>query len=164
MKAALKRARFPLRRSKYSDHVYDDQQHVILLVLRQYFGMSYREFCDLMEVCTLLLEELGLDKVPHWTTLQKFSLRTDMRRLERLLLAFLEEVDVQELHLAVDSSGFGSTSASRYYIRTMDLRGNGMKRRSVKRFVKQTMVVDTDKQLILALGFAWVRRVTRRTW
>ncbi len=86
----LKRARYPLRRSKYANHLYDDRQHVIMLVLRQHFRMPYRQFCETMGVCTVLTGEIGLSSVPHFTTLQKFSARMDIRRLERLHLAFLE--------------------------------------------------------------------------
>jgi len=101
-KRILERARYPLRRSKYSNHVYTDHQHVILLVLRQHFKKSYREFCHIMEVCTELRDEIGLDKVPHWTTLQKFSARANIRRLENLLLACLEEARLRVLYLSVD--------------------------------------------------------------
>ncbi len=87
-KRILRRARYPLRRSKYANHLCTDHQHVVLLALRQQFKMPYRDFCSMMEVSTLLLEELGLRRVPHWTTLHKFSERSDTRRLERLLLRF----------------------------------------------------------------------------
>ena len=82
-----------------------DHQHVVLLALRQHFRKSYRDFCEVLEVCTEILDELGLKGVPHWTTLHKFSKRANTRRLERLLLAFLEEARVRVLYLAVDSTG-----------------------------------------------------------
>ncbi len=82
----LRRVRYPLRRSKFANHRYNDRQHVIMLVLRQHFRMPYRQFCETMEVCTVLTGEIGLSRVPHFTTLQKFSARMDIRRLERLLL------------------------------------------------------------------------------
>ena len=37
--------------------------------------------------------------MPHWTTLHKFSKRAETRRLERLLLVFLEEARVRVLYL-----------------------------------------------------------------
>gem|GEM_PF-332394 len=156
-KRILERARYPLRRSKYSNHIYNDHQHIILLALRQHFKKSYREFCDIMEVCTELLDEIGLDKIPHWTTLQKFSARANMRRLENLLLACLEEARLRILCLAVDSSGFSSTSASSYYVQTIKQRsgkrGRPREGRHVRRYVKQTMAVETRKQLIVAMKF-----------
>jgi transposase len=156
-KRVLKRARYPLRGSKYANHLYTDHQHVVLLALRQHFGKSYRDFCEILEVCGSLLEEIGLRRVPHWTTLQKFSRRADARRLERLLLAFLEEARVRVLYLAVDSTGFSSTSASTYYTRVLEARGGrlGGHRRGVltHRYLKQTVAVETRNQLIVAVKF-----------
>jgi len=156
-KKVLRRARYPLRPSNYSNHVYNDHQHLIMLVLKQYFHVSYRDFCDLMAVCTVLLEELELGEVPHFTTLQKFSARTDTRRLELLLLAFLEEARLRVLCLAVDSTGFSPTSASTYYVRTIEYRkgetGRPHQGRFVHRHLKQTMTVETRKQLIASLKF-----------
>lgn len=159
MSKILRRARYPLRGSKYANHIYTDRQHVVMLALRQQMGESYRGFCDLMEVCTPLMEELGLRRVPHWTTLQKFSMRADMRRLERLLLSCLDDARLRALDLAVDSTGFSSTSASIYYVRTLERRtrtgkpGRPPKRREVRSYVKQTMAVETRTQLIVALKF-----------
>jgi len=95
--------------------------------------------------------------VPHWTTLHKFSKRAETRRLERLLLAFLEEARVRVLYLAVDSTGFSSTSASTYYTRVLEARGGrlGGHRRGVltHRYLKQTVAVEPRKQLIVAVKF-----------
>jgi hypothetical protein len=91
----LRRARYPLRESRYANHLYIDHQHVVMLALRQHFRKSYRDFCEMLDVCTSILDELGLRRVPHWTTLHKFSKRTNTRTLERLLLAFLEEARVR---------------------------------------------------------------------
>ena len=61
------------------------------------------------------------------------------------------------LYLAVDSTGFGSTSASVYYTRVLESRGGrlGGHRRGVetRRYVKQTVAVETRKQLIVAVKF-----------
>jgi len=156
-KKVLRRARYPLRESKYANHLYTDHQHVVLLALRQHFRKSYRDLCEEIEVCTLLLEELGLRRVPHWTTLHKFSKRAETRRLERLLLRFLEEARVRTLYLAVDSTGFSPTSASMYYVRTLERRtgkpGRPRRRRPVRHHLKQTMAVETREQLIVAVKF-----------
>ena len=158
-KRVLERARYPRRASKYANHLYSDHQHIILLALRQHFRKSYRDFCDLMDACTLVLEELGLKKAPHWTTLQKFSARADTKRLERLLLACLDEAHLRILHLAVDSTGFSSTSASFYYTRTLELRtgerGRPRNRRLIRHHLKQTMAVEIRRQLIAAVKFRY---------
>jgi transposase len=156
-KKVLRRARYPLRGSRYANHLYTDHQHVVLLALRQHFRKPYRDFCDMIELCTPILEELGLRRVPHWTTLQKFSKRADTRRLERLLLGFLQEARLRVLYLAVDSTGFSSTSASTYYTRVLESRGGrlGGHRRGVetRRYVKQTVAVEARRQLIVSVKF-----------
>jgi len=153
----LKRSRYPLRNSRYANHLYTDHQHVVLLALRQHFRRSYRGFCEEIGICTPILEELGLKRVPHWTTLHKFSRRADTRRLERLLLGFLEEARLRVLHLAVDSTGFSPTSASTYYVRTLKRRngkpGRPRNRREMSHYLKQTVAAETRKQLIVAVKF-----------
>jgi len=47
---------------------------------KEHFRKSYRDFCEEIEVCTEILDELGLRRVPHWTTLHKFSKRSNTRR------------------------------------------------------------------------------------
>jgi len=157
MSKVLKRARYPHRQSKYANHIYDDRQHVILLALRQHLRKSYRDACDILEACDSILEALGLTRVPHWTTLQKFSKRADMRRLERLLLACLDDARLRVLDLAVDSTGFSPTAASIHYVRTLERRtgkpGRPPYRRGVKSYLKQTMAVETRRQLIAAVKF-----------
>lgn len=140
---------------------------MVPLALRQHFRKSYRDFCEVLEVCTSLLEELGLKRVPHWTTLHKFSKRADTMRLERILLGFLQEARLRVLYLAVDSTGFSSTSASTYYTRVLESRGErlGGHRRGVltRRYLKQTVAVEARKQLIVAVKFRRARRATRPT-
>jgi len=84
--------------------VYIDHQHVILLSLRQHFRKSYGDLCEVIEICTEVLDELGLKRVPHWTTLHKFSKRANTRRLECLFLGFLDEARVRVLYLSADST------------------------------------------------------------
>jgi len=158
-KRVLERARYPRRASKYANHIYSDRQHVILLALRQHLRKSYRDFCDMMDACTLVLEELGLKKAPHWTTLQKFSARAETMRLERLPLVCLDDARLRVLDLAVDSTGFSSTAASYYYTRTLELRtgerGRPRSRRPIRHHIKQTMAVETRRQLIAAVKFRY---------
>jgi len=63
----------------------------------------------------------------------------------------------QGLYLAVDSTGFSSTSASTYYTRVLEFRKStlGGHRRGVltRRYMKQTVAVETRKQLIVAVKF-----------
>jgi len=150
---ALQRARWPRHGSKFSNRIYDEHQLLTLLVLKEQFAKSYREFCVWLEISPPLQELLGLRKVPHFTTLHKFLLRTGRKVLERLLPAFL--TGDGKLRLAIDSTGFGPTNASRYYITVLGHREDGSgcewKRREVRRFLRQTVAVDIASQLVLAM-------------
>jgi hypothetical protein len=114
--------RYPVGRSWYANHLHGDQQHVALLALRLHSRKPYTDSCDLMEIRTLPREELGLKRVPHWTMLQEFAKRADTRWLKRLLLGFLIEMRLKMLHLAANSTGFRSTSASICYTRVLEAR------------------------------------------
>lgn len=73
IKKVLKRARYPSRKFKYANNPYTDHQHVVLLALRQHFRRSYVDFCERKEVCTPILDKLGVGKVPHRATVCKLS-------------------------------------------------------------------------------------------
>ncbi len=59
-------------------------------------------------------EFLGLDKVPHWTTLNKFFLR-----LKNCILTILVELAAvgSEIEASIDASGYDRHYASKHYVR-----------------------------------------------
>ena len=152
LKARLVRLAFPLYRTVRSNHLYTQHQHLVLLVLRQWMGKSYREFCEWMGVCTKVLRLLGIVRMPHFTTLQKFSGRLDGDLLDRLLGSYAEQL--ADIQLAVDSTGFSCTSASHYFVEVLKRsreEGAEIGMRAIRRHLKQTIGVDVDTQLILAM-------------
>lgn len=152
MKARLVRLAFPLYRNERSNHLYTQHQHLVLLVLRQWMGKSYREFCEWIGMCTAVLRLLGMVRMPHFTTLQKFSGRLDEDLLDRLLGSYAEQLD--EVQLAVDSTGFSCTSASHYFVevlRRSKEKGAEIGIMAVRRHLKQTIGVDVGTQLILVM-------------
>ena len=157
LKSRLGRLAVPLHRCRRSNHIFTQHQLLVLLVLRQWSGKSYREFCVLVEVCTALLEELGLRRLPHFTTLQKFAQRVQQALLDRLLGSFADLVD-GPLHLAIDSTGFSCTSASRYFctvVQRNEERALAKGQRSLRRHLKQSMAIDTSNQMILAVRYRY---------
>jgi len=157
LNARLARLAFPLHRCKRSNRIFTQRQHLALLVLRQLFGKSYREFCALIEMCTPVLRAIGLRRVPHFTTLQKFAGRVDHQLLDALLASFSDLVR-GKLQLAIDSTGFACSSASHYFIAVLqrnEAKAIRTASRSVRRHVKQTLAVDTRTQLIVAARYRY---------
>jgi hypothetical protein len=66
----------PLYSSKYSRRDFTLWQHIALLALMQRMRKSYREYRnDFLTVTERLVRVLGLSKLPHFTTIEKFALR-----------------------------------------------------------------------------------------
>ena len=113
---ACRRQRVPLYSSKFSRRDFTQWQHIALLVLWQRMRKSYREYVnDLLPVADTLVEELGLSKLPHFTTLQKFMLRVSSTLLERVMGGFVLLTRVRRQVFGIDSSGFSMRHASYYY-------------------------------------------------
>lgn len=81
MRQILKKMRVPLYLNPRSNHIFTVHQHVIMFVLRQYESKSYESFAEWLQVATEITQLLGLNAIPHFTTLQK-----DAARLSDVLL------------------------------------------------------------------------------
>lgn len=106
----------PLYSSKFSRRDFTQWQHIALLVLWQRMRKSYREYVDdLLSVADTLVEELGLAKLPHFTTIEKFVLRVSPSLLERVMGGFVLLTKIRWQVFSPDSSGFSPNHVSRYY-------------------------------------------------
>jgi len=153
-----KKARIPLRSSKYSNHIYSNHIHLVLLVLKIKSGMSYEEFMEWAENFPGLWDTLQTENIPHFTTIHKFAGRFPRRYLDMVVTISSIEDDVWSINTAIDSTGFSMTNASYYYTSIIDRRrkkgkrGRPRKRRAIRRHLKTTFVVETNSQMVLAVA------------
>src|ERR1700744_6728979 len=71
-----------------SRHDFTQRQLMSCLILRAYLKTTYRGILELLAVSPPLREQLGMtDKLPHYTTLQKFSARSQVLAIAQKLVA-----------------------------------------------------------------------------
>jgi len=109
---------------------------------------SYREFCDIIDVCTEILSLLGIKKAPHFTTLQKAAKRLRASFLEKVMSGFILFSMAIYVRTGIDATGLQPTRASTHY--TTVLKKNKKSRRKIKRYIKLSTYVDLDKQVIIS--------------
>jgi transposase len=128
---------------KYSRRDFTQHQLLTLLLFKEYRKEDYRTIVCNLEEMDRIQDALGLTSIPHFTTLQKF-----VGRIKPIYLDLLFKCTLKQFYspndtipiTAIDSSGFTSGYSSHYYsVRTGKLR---------KHFLKTSIVVDTDQQLI----------------
>jgi len=142
---------------KFSPHKFTQPQLFACLVLKEFLRQDYRGIAQLLIDCDLRAA-IGLEIVPHYTTLQKASQRLLKIKHVRVLLAdTLQRIHKRKKRLslaAADSSGFDAHHASRYFIWRRDNqkedKNRPKKRASYKRFGKLMVIVSCLSHAILA--------------
>ena len=125
----------PLYSSKFSRKDFTLWQHIALLVLWQRMRKSYREYVDdFLTVADKVVAALGLSKIPHFTTIEKFVLRVSSTLLERVMGGFLLLTRIRKQVFSPDSSGFSPHHISRYYALRIkkDIQTSMMMKRQVR--------------------------------
>src|SRR5271155_3970286 len=72
---ALAQEHLPQYAHQYSPKTYTQPQLFVCLVLKTYFGADYRKVAAIIADFDALRTYIGLNRVPHYTTLQKASRR-----------------------------------------------------------------------------------------
>ena len=123
---------------------------MILLVIRQYEGKSYRMFSEWLVEAYYLRTFLQLSHIPHFTTLQKFTERINGTLLEKIISSFIILTKIGQLFVGIDSSGFKATHASQYYTERVKLR---------RKYIKLSLAADVLQQIICTIK---IRRAPTR--
>jgi transposase len=148
----LDNERVPRYSGPFSRKLYTQHQLLKGLVVKTLFRLRYRELVEMLEVGDTLRGRMGLSKVPHYTTFQKFSARFPCRTLHQLIAGVAKKICSGTLNLSIDSTGFSLDSSSYHYssrIRRME------KNRS---YVKTTLAIDTRTQCVAAAKIRLKRR------
>jgi hypothetical protein len=152
-------ASLPAYSHRCSPKKFTQHQLFACLVLKDFYGLTYRGTMGLLSDGDSLASTIGLRKIPHWTTLQKAADRLlPSRSFRRLLSTTVERAQRAKIVrrrvrlAAVDTSGFESQHTSRYYAQRRKMTGkDGRKRRvSYRRYPKLGVACDAASHFILA--------------
>jgi Transposase DDE domain/Transposase domain (DUF772) len=133
-----------------SRHDFTQRQLMSCLILRAYLGTTYRGLLELLAVSPPLRQRLGLgDKLPHFTTLQKFSNRSQVQAIVQQMLATIGHAAAQAQGTsgsaaAMDSTGLTLSTASDYY--------RSRQGRHMRKFIKVSVMILCGSLLPLGLA------------
>jgi len=87
---------------------------------------------------------LKMSRIPHFTTLQKFSDRIAVTILQGMISSFIALlINVNHIFFGIDSSGFKSTHSSQYYTERAKIRK--------RNWIKLSVGADVLKQIICSI-------------
>ena len=126
----------PRHFSKFSNKIFCNHQKIVLLVLKQKLRTTYRGLVEWLKVAEDVRLLIGLNRIPHHTTLVKFTKKIKPKLLNLLLPYRKAKV------VGLDGTGFEVENRSTHYqIRT--------KLYFYRRYIKLGISADLDKQIIL---------------
>jgi hypothetical protein len=111
---------------------------------------SYRMFVEWLIEAYYLRLFLGLSRIPHFTTLQKFTDRINNALLERIISSFIIISGTKRIFVGIDSTGFKMTHASQYYAERTGYR---------RKYAKLSIGADVLQQIICTIK---IRRAPTR--
>src|SRR5271156_3299735 len=135
-----------------SRHDFTQRQLMACLILRAYLKTTYRGVLEFLSVSPSLRKHLGLgDKLPHYTTLQKFSARSKVLEIADAMIQTIARahgrLEPEPTAAAMDATGLETTTASAHF----QCRRGGQRRK----WVKISTVVLCGSLLPLSLVMDW---------
>lgn len=128
--------------NRFSRKDYTQIQHLFLLVYKQFRKFTFEELMNDLEDNITLKAYLGLNKLPHYSTLIKFAKRLPMFVVDKLLLAF-KNIIPQPKKVAIDATGISLDNASPHYCKRIGLPNQK------RPYMKTTFIVDIEQYIIL---------------
>jgi transposase len=135
-------AKIPIYSNKFSNKLYTSFQHLFLLIYKQFRRFTYEELLTDLASNKDLKNYLALRKLPHYSTLIKFSKRLPLKILDKLVLSF-REIIPQPKRVAIDATGISLDNASLHYCKRIE------KKVGKRPFMKTTFIVDIETYIIL---------------
>lgn len=122
------------------------------LILRAYTKTTYRGILELLSVSPSLRQELGLqDKLPHYTTLQKFSARSRVLEIADAITRTIGQAAFRQTPepraAAMDATGMETTTASAHF----QCRRGGQRRK----WAKISTIILCGSLLPMSVVMAW---------
>jgi transposase len=130
---------------------YNNQQHLFLLIAKEHSGYGYDKFIESL-YDSKIPEYIGLKKIPHFTTLQKFAQRLSAKIVEKLVFLTKGLFKKQGKIFGADSTGMELDHASHHYCKRIQ------RDKPVKGFVNLNMICDVKNKNIIVTKIRKKRR------
>src|SRR5271163_2933833 len=135
-----------------SRHDFTQRQLMACLILRAYTKTTYRGVLELLAVSPSLRQELGLgDKLPHYSTLAKFSSRSQVLEIADAMIKTIGQAAFrqagQATAAAMDATGLETTTASAHF----QCRKGGERRK----WITLSVIVLCGSLLPMSVVMAW---------
>ena len=137
-------AQIPLYFRYVQKKTYTNYQHLFLLVAKEHEQKNYRMFTESL-YDSKIPRYIHLKKIPHFTTLQKFSQRIGAKFLSTLLHCTRHLFRKRGTFVGVDSTGIELDHASSHYCRRIG------RDKPVKGFVNFNAISDLHNKCILTV-------------
>lgn len=146
LRCAITSASLPKYLTPKSNHVYSYQQKIALIVLRQYFDISYDRVGEVIGSNPIITDILDLDFIPERSTLCKFSQTVDHEHLKLVINQFQMIMEKEEV-LSMDGTKLSNYNRSAHFeFRLKDFRKEPPKRT----FTTAALVIGTENKMIYA--------------
>ena len=130
---------------------YTNYQHLFLLVVKEHLKKDYRSFIEYL-YDSKIPQYIGLKKIPHFTTLQKFAKRLAAKIVDRLVFLTKNLFKNPGKILGADSTGMELDHASSHYCKRID------REKPIKGFVNLNVICDIKNKNILVTKIRKRRR------